>query len=285
MTNQGNESLKTLLAELYQLDPELRQFEADLPNLIAALKTNQPQSPLTDTFVHNLRASLLQHAHTTPITKKAALIPSPFFWWAARLAPIGVMAVLFVMLVPDITNAPDAPGTQVALEDTSTTNEAPATESGDSMVMLYDAPEGRSLPTDSTEESMDIMMTTPDDSMTMKAPASALVVLPPQVGDTATITNVTLGEAGWVVIYADDGGAFGEILGTTYLPEGTHVDVTLPLARTLVYPEMITVVVYTAQNTTQFVAENELMQIDPVTGSVLTVTVPVVSALELGLPQ
>jgi hypothetical protein len=260
-----------LLQELYRIDPELRRYEADLPNLITTLTKHRPNVDIDETFVHNLRASLLNQADTPPAKNTTPRsIPSPFIWWVTRLSPVGIALVVIITLLPNTTIAPNpepsGSGPGLATEVPTATQK----------VELFStaAPDETS-----TLSTMDAA------TMSKLAAPQSFQVEPPLSGTSVTITSITLPEAGWVVVYTDDGGAFGTVLGKIYLESGLHTEVTIPLTQALTYPGMITVVAYTGANATTFTAQNEMIQIDSMTGTAMTITVPVVSELELGLPQ
>lgn len=240
------------------MDPDLKKHEAVLPRLIATLSETRPTVVIDTAFVHDLRASLL--AYKPAPQAPQATTASPLFWWFTRLAPVGVAMVLVIALLPQDTVAPTPP-LYPALPQPQ------AKEAGDGPTATSDEPSADSTATEMT--------------MTMEAPSTALVVAPPLASTTLTITSVTLPQAGWVVVYKDAGGAFGEALHTSFLAAGTYTELSVPLRRSLVYPELVTVAIYTGNEPTAFVPTRESIQTDPSTDAPLTVTVPVVSELEL----
>ncbi len=259
MKDRPATDINKILEEIYVIDPTLREHQADLPNLITTLEANRPQITIDATFVHNLRTSLL--TATPAHTMKLGSTPSPFIWWATRLAPVGLALLVIVMILPKQATPPSqeyypkesipftlemAPGSQ---------GDAPNTMADDTSMMM------------------------------MESSATALMVYPPVVGETATVTLVLLPEAGWVVIHAQNDGQLGAVLGATFLEAGEYSDVEITLSRQLQYPEMIDVVVYTGNSREQFVSSNENIQLDPFSNVPMTVTVPVVSDLELQMQE
>lgn len=254
------------LEELYAIDPELKKHAADLPRLISALTKQQPLVTPNKEFVRTLRASLLAYAPTTK--PKPRFFSTPAFWWGVRLAPIGLALVLIVALSPQQTSAPTEP-------------RVPETP------LMKDGHDLTPAPTQPGDEQPSEIFSTQDASlelMTTTEATTALVVTPPRASSTLTLTQATLPQSGWMVVYEDAGGAFGSLLHASFLTAGTYTDLSLPLARTLTYPELITVAIYTGTNSTQFNVVNESIQLDPVTETPLLVSVPVVSDLEL-VPQ
>lgn len=275
MAKEATKPHNEILEELYELDPDLRAHAAVLPRLIEALSERRPTVAINPTFVADLRASLLTYKPVVAANSTPTL--SPFFWWCTRLAPVGVALALFVALLPEKTVAPTEPLMPFVPPQAKEAGDVPPT-TGD---------EGTMMRTElfSTEPATDAVST--ESMMTMDAmdvSTTPLLVAPPLASTSdLTITSLTLAEPGWVVVYEDAGGALGATLHTSLLTAGTYTDLTLPLGRSLTYPELVTVVVYTAADSTGFSVAEEVIQIDPTSGVPLSTTVPVVSELELNL--
>jgi hypothetical protein len=99
-----NQSLETILTDIYHLDPALKAEDATVRELVTVLLAEKPLPVPDQVFVTRLRGELLQA--TVP---KAALIPSP--WWHLYLAPAGVFALLLVILIPQFLVSPTVPPT------------------------------------------------------------------------------------------------------------------------------------------------------------------------------
>ncbi len=99
-----NESLETILTDIYRLDPALKAEDAAVRELVTVLLAEKPLPVPDQVFVTRLRGELVQA--TVP---KAALIPSP--WWHLYLAPAGVFALLLVILIPQFLVSPTIPPT------------------------------------------------------------------------------------------------------------------------------------------------------------------------------
>jgi hypothetical protein len=270
MKESANTKIQEILKEIYQIDDSLRKYEADLPTLIKALETNRPNIIIDKQFTDSLRASLLSYKPATIPTK--APTKNSWLWWTARLAPVGIAVFLFITLIPDpINTTPENYLNDLPKEAVITPSPENSSLNDSSMSKKAFTPEADSTPDVSIESSM----------MSMIAPVSSLEVAPPLAGTELTIAKVAIPLPGWLVVYADNGGEFGEILSTTYLGQGELLDLTLTLSRELTYPNLITVVVYTGNTKEQFSPSSETIQTDPANNSPMSVTVPVISELEL----
>ncbi len=274
MANQPDNQPATLLAELYRIDPTLKEFGADLPRLIASLENNRPAVAIDETFVRELRASLL--TYKPAVAPVVAPATPALFWWLTRLAPVGLSVVLLLVLLPDGVNAPAEPTplNQPAPDMYKTAPAAPETMNSEMRMEMF-MDEGTS------EAGM-----ADDTSMLMQAASSpSLEVAPPPAGTTLTVTSLTLEDTAWLVVHEDQGGALGAVLHSSLLEASTYEALSLELTRNLAYPELVTVVVYTANNAEQFSVANETIQIDPRTEAFMMVTTPVMSDLELELVE
>lgn len=271
MTKQPDNHTATVLNELYKIDPNLKQFEADLPYLIASLEIRRPEVTIDHTFVRELRTSLLSHKPASDVRTTTISTTAPLFWWLKHLTPVGISLLLFLVLVPELNKAPTAPSAQEQPVP-ETFEVAPQSPTETESEMRKDG----FMPETMEEEAAD------DNSMFfMEAAPSSLQVAPPLSGDTLTISSLLLPEASWIVVHKDNGGRLGDILHSSFLAPGDYQNFPLILTEPLLYPELVTVVLYTATNTEQFDAAVETVHIDPLTDSPMMVTVPVISELEL----
>jgi hypothetical protein len=270
MSTQPNNRIEMIISEIIQIDPELERYRADLPKLILSLERKRPNVTLDRAFMTDLRAQLLAYkpAPTPDITKQ----PSALFWWTTRLTPIGIAIVLFVILTPEHAQGP--------INTPSIPESFPSTTEED---LPNDASLERTMkaPDQTTEEELFSTMMAPSSIADSEIVAPTLAVIPPLPGTTLTIQTLTVPEAGWLVIFEDQGGAFGERLGAQYLEPGAYQEFEITLSRPLQYPELITVALYTGTVTTQFEILQESLQFDQSINQPILVTVPVISELEL----
>lgn len=268
MAKQPDNHTATVLNELYEIDPSLKQFEADLPRIISTLKTNRPDISVDQTFVNELRTSLLSYKPVATFTKTPATTP---LFWFTRLVPVGISLVLLFMLIPDLTKAPSGPHPlDLPEQETSETAPPPLHDVSNEMRMDTFMPEsaGEGVADDTS-------------MLSMEATPTSLQVSPPLAGNTLTITSLTMPEDGWIVVYKDQGGELGEMLYSSFLTKGEYQELSLILADELLYTELVTVVVYTGTDPEQFNATLETVQIDPLNDSVMMLTVPVTTQPEL----
>lgn len=191
--------VNTILAEILSLDPTLNEHEADLRVLIETLETTRPEVPLDAAFVASLRNKL-----TTP---KRVGVESPYIhisWWAARLVPLGAVALLFFVLVPPTRTQP----TPVSLpsEDPRILNieiggtPLPPQEFGGG---------GESFDADpSSDSSMSLKSMAGEVSDMVESEASlqqqsrAITLSPQPAGFIVRIDSVTTESAGFVMLYS-----------------------------------------------------------------------------------
>jgi hypothetical protein len=88
-------NLELIIKDLYELDPTLRLEDKAVREVVTSLLANKPVVLPDQVFVENLRAKLLVTHSTKPVNER--LIISP---WLMYFAPIGVVAVLLLMMVP-----------------------------------------------------------------------------------------------------------------------------------------------------------------------------------------
>lgn len=271
MAKKRDDHTATVLEELYQIDPGLRQFEGDLPRLISILETNHPEVTVNQTFVRELRTSLLSYKPAATVARTSTT--TPLFWWLTRLTPIGISLVLLFVLVPDLTKTPTEPH-QLDLSEPEAFETTPSQldETTDEMrmdtIMLESAREEGEESSDETAQ------------FSMEAAPTSLQVTPPPSGNTLTIISLVMPDDGWIVVYKDQEGELGEMLHSSFLIKGEYQKLPLLLSDDVLYPELVTVVVYAGTQPNQFDAALEAVQIDPRNDSPMMVTVPVVNELE-----
>jgi hypothetical protein len=91
-----NETLQSILNDLYELDPELKKSEKDLIPLLEKLAESKPDLNLDENFVTNLRNQLMVHADEMMATER----PTQAGWFSRFLAPLmgGTMALAALMI-------------------------------------------------------------------------------------------------------------------------------------------------------------------------------------------
>ncbi len=99
------QSVEKIIGELYEIDPTLREREADIRALVTVLTESKPALVVNAVFLEKLRTDLLWRVEGSRRAKKTRVV-SPFLWWLVRLAPLGAFAVLMFMLYPQHTESP-----------------------------------------------------------------------------------------------------------------------------------------------------------------------------------
>lgn len=90
-------TLEQLLADIYTLDASLRERDAEVRVLVEQLLAEKPTIAINTAFKARLRSELLKKQ---PVVATAAkTLP----WWLFYATPVGVAAILILMLVPEYT--------------------------------------------------------------------------------------------------------------------------------------------------------------------------------------
>ncbi len=203
----NEERTDILVQELISLDPSLASHEVELRVLMSEMLREKPEVHISDAFRTSLRARIL--------TGKGGAVLSPyatFSWWAARLVPVGAVALLLIMLVPgDILHAPEA------LEESSVATDMADEDMGDARILdvpssgsddavpsqYYGMGGGGSGPM--AKDSVAI-----ESTMSMKAVSYSpppFTIEPQNPGPKVTVASVSIGVTSFIAVY-------------TYLPDG-----------------------------------------------------------------
>lgn len=199
----------TIINELYEIDPTLKERGADIRILVTTLLEARPDVVISENFLTSLRARLLERTlHTSP--KPVPQTTPNFAWWALRLAPIGAFALLLLMLIPQPANSPTAP---VYQGDTYKT----------------------SAPTMETMNQFD--RTASKTNMSAPAPMSMSVE---HIQNPIVQSVVTLERPGFIVVRVVTNSGQYEIVGVSkFLNSGTTVGVQINLLRPVSMSESI----------------------------------------------
>ncbi len=187
-----NNDTEKIIRELYEIDPSLKDV-GDIRGIVAALLESRPQVKLDENFVQKLRAQIMSQ-----VAVSGRKVGHNFNWWMVHLAPIGAIAVLFLLIGP-FGNPEVIPGQAPDLYRTM--ESAPASGAP--------AP---SLMTNRASPGIDVVTQKP--------------------GNVVIITSVTWGSPSYVAIHADRDGEPGEIIGKSDpLPTGRIETVRIELSR------------------------------------------------------
>jgi hypothetical protein len=213
-----------LMCELIALDSTFVEKEADMRVLVTLLAEKKPDTNINETFVRDLRAKLLV-PHTFPLR-------SPYHkmnWWAIHLAPIGVVAILLLILMPNGLHYFEEPTT---LREETPSIESSAMNVSDDASFSSDAPSAKRAP-----QSNDTGESTLNSYSVMEMNMDAEILAPDrfelgvqQPGISISIMSVTLTRPGYVVIHSFGPQGIGPVVGVSPIQNsGTTVGVPVYL--------------------------------------------------------
>lgn len=197
----------TILTELLQLDPSLGEHEADLRSRLALLTVHAPTVVPDPEFSRTLRERL------TSVDRRPIISPySSPAWWAVRLIPLGVVALLVLTVLPERTHYLPI--------DTSSTESVPSmtdTATPEMRTFSTGAEETTMAPASAPNTENDTAAKStgaPVSTMQLKSVPTEpipgpITISPQQPGLSVRIDSVTASVPGFVVIYS-------------YLPDGSE---------------------------------------------------------------
>ncbi|HMO77828.1 MAG TPA: hypothetical protein PKA42_00775 [Candidatus Paceibacterota bacterium] len=205
------DSLELILADIYALEPSLKERDHEVRALVAALLHHKPVATVDKDFAQALRTKLLvSKAAPAP---SSPLIPSP---WMRYLVPLGAMAVLFLMLVPSYLGQP--------------TNESERIMPSGSYDTFM-APETKRVAPDMPEEASMMMV---GDAAQSEMADNDLGISPQVPGVIALVDYVSLLEPGFIVIRELGVQNPEVVIGVSYLLLGGVTEqVEIPLTKTM----------------------------------------------------
>lgn len=212
-----HEPIESILADLYELDPSLKERDAETRALVLALIAAQPHITIDDTFAKSLRDQLTR-THLHPYHAEHHSIR----WWFLHLAPIGAIAVLTLTLMPNFLR-----NTQVTHIAIDTPSEAPE---------LYAVPTQKESALDASRTAHRDVDETADTSLMTLSQAlpehDTIVVLTQSPGTMVLIDSVTLTASGFLVV--KEGTTNRTIGSSALLSVGTTTSLPIVLTESLV---------------------------------------------------
>jgi hypothetical protein len=192
--------LENILNDIYALDPSLREQEADVRALVLAFLAEKPTIQIDKQFASSLRESLVV---SKLIEKKAAQNTLPR--WMMYLTPVGVAAVIILMLIPNrpVSVSPTALPVPAVMEDNVESEMVPE---------LYDAPSAKRS-AETVNEDASMMMQMSADSV----PMDSLGIGTQMPGKTFLVDFASLNQSGFLAIQEYINGEMGEIVGVSPL--------------------------------------------------------------------
>lgn len=209
----------TIIAELTALDPVFVEKEHETRAIVSALMEERPQVTTDDTFVRELRARLLlAHSQSHRLSHH-----SPY-WWVVRLAPIGALALLLLVLVP---REFEYSTQDVQTGEIAPIESAPLDSADSSMPQRTDLKIGGSPDRDvqvQTFKAMEVSTELPP------APHDRFTLHTQNPGASIFVESVTLLRPGYVIIQTIEPRGIGSVVGVSpLLYSGTTVSVPIYL--------------------------------------------------------
>lgn len=227
------ESLSAILKDLYTLDPSLKERDTEVQALITTLIEARPEVPLDPTFVRTLHHELTtptQHPHTAP--------NHSLRWWFVHLAPVGVVAVLSLTLVPQFMHAPTVPTSSTE----TITLSVPTTDTPESELFATEAP---ILSSDRGGDSVLSFARTEEMPPTKGKVGVPLEIGVQRTGPFVSIVQTTLTTPSFAIVYRNGPtGALYKIGESTVLPLGTTEGIVIPLREPLYAGVPYTIALY-----------------------------------------
>ncbi len=253
------ETNNVILNELLALDTTFTEKKAELGVLISKLQSKKPNAHIDEVFVSELRARL--------ILRKGFHILSPYsraYWWATHLAPIGAIAVLFLILVPQEMKFTE----QELLHDDvymESTMESPSAD--DASLKSMDAEESISSDMDSSFNTLSLPQPPPgSDERTQSQNYFSLPKQNPS--SSVQIESVTLTEPGFIVVHHFGPNGIGQVVGISPLQNsGTTVGITIFLRSVSRPQDTYYVGLYHDNGNGVFSANDDIPVIDVLTGT------------------
>jgi hypothetical protein len=252
-----NEHIEKLIQELFTLDQNLKEHEVDLRVLLSELTLKRPDIVPDPAFVTSLRARILLSQRQ---------VPSPFAsinFWALRLAPVGALALLLLVLAPQgIFENQTIPDKVAVIEEIAENTDVLRVETGDapSPVNMYGMGGGN-------DESMGVAM---DSSMSMKSTAvspeqapSPLIIYSQEPGMSVIVDSVRTESPSFVVIYTYLPNGQERVVGVSPLiMPGTTTDVPIYLQTQTRIGEVYTATLHTDKGNRVFTYGEDMPVID-----------------------
>ncbi len=212
----NDDRVTSLVSELIAFDESLKDHEADLRILVSHMMEEKPAVVADETFARDLRARLLSN-HVRGILSPYQKAER----WAFRLVPLGVVALLVLMLLPERTHylplreSTDTLETQIKADDERVVSVGNGDGDTSRSMPVSDLPYGgggdmsamdTALAPEETQEGVPAPK-----MMTMEAPVTPppFIVNPQPRGPRVVIDEVTVTSPSFVVLYVvtQDGGA------------------------------------------------------------------------------
>lgn len=244
-------NIDDILKDLYALDPTLSERDLDVRAFISAFAEEKPTVTIDETFVRNLRDTLVQPRIVSPYHTS-----HEWNWWMFRLLPVGATLLLILMLVPDLQH------TQTLTPTTAPTMETSLfVEEGAPTTRMAPSAKQASVQDEDISLMMDSRMVSPGDSFTLGEQ---------NPGDVVLVLNVSLLQEGFIAIHTDVAGEPGTLLGvSSLLAVGQTERVLVSLSKNLVEGTVYQATLYADDGDGVFIEQQDTPVVDPISGTVL----------------
>ena len=215
-----HEPIDDILADLYELDPSLKERDVETRALVSAFQTARPSVVIDGAFVASLREGLIgTRLHPYHSEHHSAR------WWFLHLAPIGAVAMLTLTLVPGMLQE-----TNVRERTLNAPLEVPE---------RYGAPTAKQAGSEAAPSTFMMETTESDTSLTAlpAAPVSgdAIVVLTQTPGSLVFVTELSLTAPGFLII--NEARTHHTIGTSPLLGLGSTTNIPIPLTTPLTIGE------------------------------------------------
>ncbi len=255
----SNEYVDSIVRELIELDPSLSEREADLHAILTFFITKKPDITIDSTFVATLRTRLIT-------TKKPISSPyTKFNWWVLRLAPIGAVALLLLVLAPERIHHLDEqlmPVMETTPVDSDEFKNNSFTHDQDSVPQAKSAPE--SVENANADGNNMLRMNTMGGDTDYTPPPNRFEIGQQQPGVSVILKSVTLTQPGFVIIHTFNQDGVGPVVGVSpLLSGGTTAGVPIYLRGVTHRSEMYYVGLYRDNGNGVFSLSDDTPIIDP----------------------
>lgn len=202
-----------IVEDICATDPTLGEDVVLLRQIIEELIEHKPAVQVDDAFKARLRQELLES-----VSAQAVITPSPYPWWLLYTVPFGVTAVLFLLLQPDLLQAPQ------------NMYEVPMTPA-DSMLKMDERVSDESASIMAPQSDMgDEQANYSADIFTVSASVNQAQVM---------IEYISLSRPGYVLISSVEGVVAVSSIIETGESEGVTINLNVPLAKEVIYTAML----------------------------------------------
>jgi hypothetical protein len=283
MSNNGEQTAKieALTRDVIALDATLAPHEAEVRHMIGALLSARPQVVPDALFLARLRADVLAKHAPRRVMPQTKASQSDMLWWLFRLAPIGAVAILVLVLAqPQMPyenaplSAPESTDLYAPASEERAQGERSAGNAAPSLKMQTD-PAGDTAESMMMSDGDDAVMTEDISARTVPTSGASVEVFGQAPAKEALISFVALPNAGYVRVYTYENDSPKEYLGMSReLSAGEYTDVPVALSRPVVSGEILYAQLFESDGDGRFDPERDLPLYDGATaGFVYTIFV------------